>query len=181
MTLELRPRDPRVHVFRLGEGPMRLARRTYLSGAEETGEAAPLAEALGAEVDPGHVEVFAAADMVPLSLRDYLAQAYDVPQEAMAADRDALDAATGTLVIVSPRAVDGLSSLEPDPQLSHLASYASTQPDGAPRGLPPAASRAARPASAEPEREPGRPLASRGVLWIVLLSLALAGLVLLVL
>lgn len=178
MRLDLPPRDPRIHVFSVAAGPIRLARRTYLSGAEPTGDETPLAEAFGASVDATHAEVFAVEDVAPLTLRDYLAQAHDIPQAALSVDRARLDAVRGQVAILAPRAVDGLDALDPEPQLVHLGSYAPTRPDDAPRELPPAARGRATPRA---EAARGRSVPPRTILWIVLAALGLAGLILLLL
>ncbi len=178
MPLDLQPRDPRIHVFAVRPGPVRLARRTYLSGAEETGEETPLEEAFGAPVAASHAEVFALGDIAPLSLRDYLAQAHDVPQAALSVDRGRLDAARGVVAILAPRAVAGLDALAPVEQIEHLGSYVPVRADDVPRALPPSARAAAARAPAAPPR---RPLATRATTWIVLVALGLAGAVLLLL
>lgn len=176
MALALHPNDARVHVFELRPGPMRLARRTYLSGGAEAEGDTPLREAFGAPVDPDHVEVFALEDIAPLSLRDYLGQAHDIPGEALAADRARLDAVRGQVVIMTPRALAEVNELDPDAQLVHVGSYAPPSADDAPRGLPrterrPAGGRAGNTA---------RPGLSRAtILWVVVAALALAALALL--
>lgn len=171
MTIALLPNDPRIHVFALRPGPMRLTRRTYLSGGTEAQGDTPLAKALGAEVDPANVEVFSLSDVAPLGLRDYLAQAHDIPQAVLAPDRARLDATRGQVVIVSPRGVQGLNAIEPDRQLVHLGSYEPARTDDAPRELPRADRTAPQPRSEPAPR--GGP--SRGtILWIVAAALVLA-------
>lgn len=171
MTLALYPNDHRIHVFELGSGPMRLARRTYLSGGEEAEGDTSLDEAFGAPVDPAHVEVFTLEDVAPLSLRDYLAQAHDIPQAALAADRARLDAVRGQVVIVAPRAVAGIDALDPDPQLGHIGSYAPMAADDAPRDLPRATGSGA---AARPIADPRGRLGRGTIFWVVVAALVLA-------
>lgn len=176
MALDLPPRDQRVHVFAVtGEGPP-IPHQTYLGGTAPAGEA--LRAALGAdEVDTTHAEVFAASDIAPMSVRDYVAQAHDVPQANMAGDADALDTLAGDVVVLAPRAVERVRRLDPGPGLRHVGAYPVAEADDTPRELPPAAR---EPRLAEPERRSSGPAMSRGtILAIVLAGLAVAALVVL--
>ena len=71
--------------------------------------APPLAEAFGAALDPTHVEVFAVTDVAPMGLRAYLVQAHDIPAATLDADAARLDALEGDVVVLAPRAVEGIS------------------------------------------------------------------------
>ncbi|WP_299813966.1 hypothetical protein [uncultured Jannaschia sp.] len=174
MTFPLEPRDPRIHVFSISDGSLRLAHRTYLSPVEEAPGTASVSDALGAPVGADHVEVFAVRDVAPMGLRSYLAQAHDVPPAAMEGDAGRLDALSGDVLVVAPRALDGLAALEPRPELTHIGSYAPAEADTTPRDLPPAAE--PRPAAAPEETVAGKPLDRTRILWIVVAALVLAGL-----
>jgi hypothetical protein len=106
-----------------------------------------------------------------MSLRDYLAQSQDVPAPALATDAARLDGLSGDVVVLAPRAVEGVEALHPRPELTHIGSYAPAEADNAPRELPKAA-RATQ--LATPGTSTGTPLQKRTVLWIVLGALALA-------
>ena len=176
MTLTLTPRDPRIHVFSVSDGPMRLAHQTYLSRlgqtAERDGGATPLAHALGAEIDPTYAEVFAIADIAPMSLRDYLAQAHDIPEAALAADAARLDALSGDVVVLAPRAVEGAGAMQPDPQLTQIGSYTPAAPETRAPDLPPATPPEPRIATPAATADAGP--ASRTILWTVLAALVVA-------
>ena len=174
MTFFLEPRDPRVHVFSLSDGSLKLAPRTYLSPPGEAPDATPVQDALGAPVDAAHVEVFAVRDVAPMGLRSYLAQAHDIPPAAMEADTARLDALSGDVLVVAPRAVEGLTELEPRLELTHIGSYAPAEADMAPRDLPPAA-KPPREERAD-ETVAGKPLDRTRILWIVVVALVVAGL-----
>ncbi|CTQ49781.1 hypothetical protein [Jannaschia donghaensis] len=139
MTLTLTPRDPRIHVFSVSDGPIKLAHQTYLSQLSAEAEGTSLTEVLGAQIDATYAEVFAVQDVQPMGLRVYLGQAHDIPEEALAADAARLDALSGDVLVLAPRAVEGLESLSPRPELTHIGSYAPAEADNAPRDLPPAA------------------------------------------
>ncbi|TFL19060.1 hypothetical protein [Jannaschia formosa] len=166
MTLTLAPRDPRVHVFSVSDGNVKLAHQTYLSRLDETPvDATPLQEAFGAAIDTTYAEVFSTADIAPMRLRDYLAQAHDIPPERLSAEAARLDGLSGDVAVLAPRAVEGLSELQPRPELTHIGSFAPAEADSAPRELPPA-SRSPGVATPATSADSGRP--TRTILWIVL-------------
>ena len=173
MAIDLPLRDPRVHVLSVSDGGPAIPHQTYLGGTAAAGDA--LRDALGAGVDPAHTEVFAVADVAPMGLRDYLAQAHDIPLERLAPDAAKLDALSGDVVVLAPRAVEGVRRLEPAPHLTHVGAYAPAAVDDRPRELPPAAREPglAEPAPRERRSGPG----GRAVVWIVLAAVALAALV----
>ncbi|MFO6465803.1 hypothetical protein ACK8OR_15525 [Jannaschia sp. KMU-145] len=174
MTLTLPPNDPRIHVFSVSDGPLRLAHQTYLSQlTDPPADALPLETALGASVDATYAEVFAIDDIAPMTLRDYLAQAHDIPADALSADAARLDALSGDVVVLAPRAVDGVATLTPRPELTHIGSYSTAQADDTPVTLPPAAR---EPRIATPGAATGTPLQQKTIVWIVLGALVLAGL-----
>ncbi|PWJ16979.1 hypothetical protein [Jannaschia seohaensis] len=172
MPFTLLPRDPRIHVFSVSDGSVSLAHQTYLSRLEEAPPegATPLRDAFGAEIDTTYAEVFAISDIAPLSLRDYLAQAHDIPAETLAAQAARLDALSGDVAVLAPRAVEGLSELHPRPELTHIGSFAPAEVDNVPRELPPAAK---TPGIATPAAATGAPLQRRKITLIVLAALVL--------
>ncbi len=176
MTFSLTPRDRRIHVFSVSDGPLKLAHQTYLSRLDGEGGAMPLTEAFGAPVDATYAEVFAVGDVAPMGLRAYLGQAHDIPEPTLAADAARLDALSGDVVVLAPRAVEGIAALEPRPELTHIGSYAPAEVDDAPRDLPRAVKEPSR-----VTRDPGRgPKLSPGTIAaIVVAGLLLAALVLL--
>ncbi|UWQ22713.1 hypothetical protein [Jannaschia sp. W003] len=177
MSIPIPPNDTRVHVFRLrGEGDP-IPTQTFLEGG---GDHARVRAALGAsDVDPAQVEVFAVSDIAPMSVRDYLAQAHDVPQAAMAADGARLDALTGRVMVAGPRALRGVAALEPEAGVEHVGAYGTPVADDSPQAMPRAASeppRIATPAAAVDEGPRGKT-----ILWVVLAAVAVAVLVVLLL
>ena len=175
MPLDLPPRDRRVHVLSVSDGGPRIPHQTYLGGTTEAGEA--LREALGAEVDAAHAEVFAVRDVAPMGLRDYLAQAHDIPPDRLASDAARLDGLSGDVVVLAPRALEAVRRLEPAPHLTHVGAYAPAEVDDTPRQLPPAAR---EPKLAEPAAPgPAGGTRTRTILMAVLAGLALAVLIVL--
>ena len=179
MTLTLKPRDPRIHVFSVSDGEMKLPHQTYLSQLDENAEGPPLGEVVGAAIDPTYAEVFAVADVSPMGLRAYLAQAHDIPEATLAQDAARLDALSGDVLVLAPRAVEGVAALEPRPELTHIGSYAPAEADNAPRELP----RAARePAAPDRATAPDARTLPRGTIAaIVIAALVLAAVLLLLL
>ncbi|WP_308915772.1 hypothetical protein [Jannaschia sp. LMIT008] len=173
MPIELPPRDTRVHVFSVSEGGDPIPHQTFLAAGAD---GAALRRALGAEVDTTHAEVFAVKDIAGMGLRDYVAQAHDVPREAMAGDAAKLDHLSGDVIVLSPRAVEGVRELDPAPHLTHVGAYQPEQPDAAPRDLPPAEP-ASRPAT--PAASTGPTMGNRTIVWIVLGAVVLAALLVL--
>ncbi|MCK0169136.1 hypothetical protein MWU52_16395 [Jannaschia sp. S6380] len=175
MSISIPPRDPRIHVFSVSDGPLKLAHQTYLSRlTKEVPQTTPLAEALGAPIDPTYAEVFAVRDVAPMGLRAYLAQAHDIPAPVLETDAARLDALSGDVLVLAPRAVEGVETLDPRPELTLIGSYAPAEADNAPRDLPPAAK---EPRLATPAASTGRPMSNRMIVGIVLAALVLAGLV----
>jgi hypothetical protein len=151
---------------------MRLAHQTYLSRlTDPPADATPLGEAFGAEIDETHAEVFAVDDIAPMSLRDYLAQSQDVPAATLAADAGRLDGLSGDVVVLAPRAVEGVRALHPRPELTHIGSYLPAGADDAPRPLD--APVEDGPHIATPGVATGTPLQRKTIAWIVLGALAL--------
>ena len=173
MSIDLPSRDPRVHVFAVTGDGGTIPHQTYLGGSVTDGEV--LKDALGADgVDTTHAEVFAISDIAPMRLRDYIAQAHDVPASRMEGDALTLDGLRGDVVVLSPRALDGVTRLDPSPLLDHIGAYAQAEADDTPRELPPAAREPSlaepdRPAEAGPKRTP--------LLWIAVGALVLAAII----
>lgn len=176
MSVAVPPNDSRVHVFAVSDGGDPIPVQTYLTGPAE--DVVPLQAALGAQVDAHHVEAFQLADIAPLMLRDYLAQAHDVPRDAMAGDAVKLDSLSGMVVVVAPRALLGLDALAPAKHLTHVGAYGAPVPDDTPGALPKATMQAPD-AVPQPitEPEPG----SRTILYVVIGALVAAALLFLVL
>ena len=172
MTIELPPRDLRVHVLAVTGDSGAIPHQTYLGGSVSDGEA--LRDALGADVDTTHAEVFAVRDIAPMTLRDYIAQAHDVPPARMEGDGATLDGLAGDVVVLAPRAVEGVRALDPSPMLDYVGAYAVAEADDTPRELPPAAR---EPSLAEPDPPARAGMRRRAILWIVLGALVLAALV----
>lgn len=178
MAFKISPNDPRIHVFSVSDGDVKLDHQTYLSRLSEDGHGMPLADALGAKIDATYAEVFAVRDVEPMGLRSYLGQAHDIPDDELAPDAARLDGLSGDVVVLAPRAVEGLTELDPLPELTHIGSYAPAEADNSPRDLPPAVK---EPRLAEPELPaPPRGL-SRGVIaGVIVVALILAAVLILI-
>ncbi|KIT17103.1 hypothetical protein [Jannaschia aquimarina] len=134
MTIDLPPRDRRIHVFAVSDGGEAIPHQTYLGGTASDGAA--LRAALGAQIDPTHAEVFAISDILPMTLRDYLSQAHDIPPANLVADAAKLDALSGDVVVLAPAALEGVSVLQPAAHLTHMGAYDPVEADDTPRPLP---------------------------------------------
>ncbi|MEM7710159.1 MAG: hypothetical protein AAF264_05295 [Pseudomonadota bacterium] len=178
MTYPIPPSDPRIHVFSVSDGTLKLDHQTYLSRLSAPGDGPSLSDALGAEVDATYAEVFAMADIAPMSLRDYLAEAHDILPDVLTADAARLDALSGDVVVLAPAAVDGLATLAPRPEITPIGAYAPIEADDTRRALP---SAAPQPGIATPATSTGARSANRRILWMVLGALVLAALTLLIL
>ncbi|MEM7644437.1 MAG: hypothetical protein AAF366_18210 [Pseudomonadota bacterium] len=170
MTYPILPHDPRIHVFSVSDGALELDHQTYLSRLTEPGHGPSLADAFGAEIDATYAEVFAVADIAPMTLRDYLGQAHDIPGEALVADAAKLDALSGDVVVLAPGAVAGVETLAPRPELTAIGAYApaqaNMQADLPKADLTPAAGPEASPPSAPPG-------ARRTLVWVIVIALAI--------
>ncbi len=113
-------------------------RHTYLTraqGDEETFEG--LAAWLGvSHVDPGHVELFPISDLGPMSLSEYVAQAYDIEPWALNDSGQRLNALEGDVLLVREQALGG--SPTPGPQATLIAAMQMITPDHSMTGLAPA-------------------------------------------
>ena len=83
-------------------------------------DADALALLFGAEVDPTYVDVVRIADLNGMALTRYIAEGYDLPADPFGAG--ALDAATGTVLLLLSRATEGRAvTLTPAAGLRHVA------------------------------------------------------------
>ncbi|MDX5349466.1 MAG: hypothetical protein LPJ95_02005 [Paracoccaceae bacterium] len=81
------------------------------------------------DLDPAHVELFDTADLSGVGLAGYLAEGLGVSETALAPDRARLDALTGPVLILRSRALHGRAvTLDPDPRLTLIATYAEDRP-----------------------------------------------------
>jgi hypothetical protein len=119
-----------VQLFHLDLPREAVERFTTMAGTGEW----PLKYALGAEtLRPGFVETLRIEDLGGMSLSRYLAEAHDLPPAALGADRDAIDALRGHVVVLPPQAFANTSQrLTPAAPLRHIGSY--TARGAAPRG-----------------------------------------------
>lgn len=175
MTIHIPINDSRVHVLAISDGGPDIPEQTYLTGPAL--EAEPLMRALGAEVAAEHVEVFKIKDLLPLSLREYLHQAHDIPKDAFASDMGRLDGLDGAVIVLAPAALRGVAGLNPQPHLTHVGAYGAPVPDDTPQPLPKAVRQRALSESGKPTAAGRSRLPLRVIVLLALL--AAAGLILL--
>ncbi len=136
----------------------------------------PLREALGAEaLDPDRVEVFEVSDLEGVGLAGYLEEGYGIAPTDLEGLRARLDAQTGTVMVLTSRALEGREqTLTPRAPLRLLASLSEER---APVEFAPLPSEGAAgtvaPAAAGPAPRGGR---SRAGALIVLAAILLAAL-----
>jgi hypothetical protein len=139
MAVTVSPTDPLIHVFAVSDGGEALPRGTFLSRmGGDAPEGGALSRALGAPVDAARTELFAVGDLDGMGLRDYLAQAHEAERAALDADAARLDALSGDVLIVTPRALSARAELAPAPQITHIGSYPVPAANQAAAPLPPA-------------------------------------------
>ena len=97
----------------------------------ETPVLPPLATWLGTEVDTDRIELFAVADLAPMTLADYLATAYDISADA--SERERLNKTDGHVLLVPSDAVSDIIEVGAD--LSHIASLETPRADHSSRDL----------------------------------------------
>ncbi|MEM8851514.1 MAG: hypothetical protein AAGE03_15965 [Pseudomonadota bacterium] len=170
MTYPIPPHDPRIHVFSVSDGALKLDHQTYLSRLTAPGDGPSLAEAFGAEIDATYAEVFAITDIAPMILRDYLTQAHDIPEPALFTDAAKLDALSGDVVVLAAGAVRGISVLDPRPELTAIGAYAPAQANDTPGDLPKALP--GDDPMPEPAPPPPPPGSRRTLIWVILIALA---------
>jgi hypothetical protein len=110
---------------------LRLARPSptdtfQVDAAAQTDRAAILSGLLGVtQIDPDHVEVFDIADLAGLGLAGYLAEGGNIPSAQIDPDRARLQALTGPVLVLFPRALTDLpATLALDPRLTLIGTYA---------------------------------------------------------
>lgn len=91
----------------------------------------PLKAALGAEVlEPGRVEVFPVADLDAFGLPGYLTEGHGITETTLTEDRQALEAVTGTVAVITGAAFGGKAQvLEPKPPLRLIGYYREQLPE----------------------------------------------------
>ncbi|MEL6586426.1 MAG: hypothetical protein AAFQ50_07155 [Pseudomonadota bacterium] len=176
MSLMIPAGDPHIHVFSVAQdGTLDLAHQTFLSRLKEPADTTPLAAAFGAPIDTTYVEVFAIADIAPMTLREYLVQAHDVPPAALEQVSNRLDALRGDVVVLAPKAMPAGGTLAPHADLTLVGSFAPPDVNSKPVKLPPAAK---EPSVADPADPSGAPIGRTLIGGIVLAALVLIGLIL---
>ena len=83
-----------------------------------------LPDLFGAQLDPTYVDIVQIADLGDMTLTDYIAQGYDLTPDA--ADKAAVNAVSGTAILVLSRATEGREvtlTLAPGPGLRHVTTY----------------------------------------------------------
>lgn len=104
--------------------------RVFTTDLEPQGDAAitarNVAKILGQDVtlDPRYVEVFPSRAVEGLGLAAYLAQGYDIPEQAMAGKAAALDALSGLTILIRSPAFGGREQmLDPNPGLRFIGAF----------------------------------------------------------
>ena len=81
-----------------------------------------LSAMFGTDLDPTYVDIVKIADLGDMILTDYIAQGYDLTPDA--ADKAAVNAVTGTAILVLSRATEGREvTLTLAPGLRHVTTY----------------------------------------------------------
>lgn len=112
--------------------------------------------ALGAEVDPEHVEIFALSDLEGVGLVGYLSEGNAVPSQQLTPDRAMLERLGGWVMIVFSRAFDSApATLTLDPALTLIGEYGAAGVDW--RAAETIVSEAAKPYTAPPQTVKKRP------------------------
>jgi hypothetical protein len=128
--------DTVLHVFAVNADLGEL-RHTFLTRAsnEPAPDLPPLAQWLGAGVDTGDVELFPVADLAPMRLSDYLAQAFDIAPDALGAHAARLSALQGHVLLVPGAALDGAPP-RVTAQLTRIATLPLPRADQSPAAVP---------------------------------------------
>ena len=138
------------------------------------GNSDALSSALGAPVDPAHIEVFALSDLEGVGLPGYLAEGNGIPDEQLNPDRAKLEILDGWVLIARSKAFDGPATLAPVPALTLIGTYGETQTDW--RATQTVESDAAKPYSAPVEtvkKKPSDAAMSGRIATVVLVLLGL--------
>lgn len=103
--------------------------------SDEPRNAGPVMKALGAErVDPYWIDLVTMADIGEIGLAGYLAEAYEIPAEALAA-ADLTTGASHIVVVPSRAFADHEQTLSPDAAMIPLAVFDIHEDVGALRGM----------------------------------------------
>lgn len=114
-----------IWVFGLGVPADDLPRWLPPQSEDEAQDDWPLMGALGlSQLDAAHVEVFEAADLEPVGLIEYLAEANAMDREQVEADRAKLATLTGAIVLVHAGALPvGEGAMTPQTPLRFVGRY----------------------------------------------------------
>ena len=136
------------------------------------------AELLGdSDVDPAFIEIFDLADLSGVGLSGYLTEGLGVPETALSSDRTRLDALRGPILILLSKALHGREvTLNPDPRLTLVATYAEERPPVHFEPLPTAAAEGTIAPDLPPDRTPQRPTSAFLLLGIALVLVAVVAL-----
>ncbi len=122
------------------------------------------------DLDPGYVELFDVADLSDIGLAGYLAEGLGVPDAALAADRQRLQAVQGPVLILLSKALHGREvTLALDPRLTLIGTYREDRSPVHFEPLPTAATEGVLTPPPQPTPPPQRP-----TLGFLLLGIALA-------
>lgn len=145
-----------LRVWAIDEG-MQVGAVLVTALTSEPRNAGPVMKALGAErVDPYWVDLVTMKDIADLGLGGYLAEAYDIPADQLAAANLATDAPH--VVIVPSRAfADHEQTLSPDAAMIPLAVFDIHEDVGALRRMEPAHGKRTKGATGAPTTETGAP------------------------
>ncbi|MBP0482647.1 aspartate carbamoyltransferase catalytic subunit [Sagittula salina] len=110
-----------VHLLHLDLPPRAIERFTAMAGTGEW----PLKYGLGAaKLSPAFVETIDLRDLGAMTLSQYLAEAYDLPPKALAADKARVDALQGHVVVLPPQAFENTSQqLNVNTPLSYIGGW----------------------------------------------------------
>lgn len=132
------------------------------------------AELLGdPDLDPAFIEIFDLADLSGVGLSGYLSDGLGVPEAALSADRLRLDALKGPVLILLSKALHGREvTLNPDPRLTLVATYAEERPPVHFEPLPTVTAQGALTPDLPLDRTPQRPTSAFLLLGIALVLVA---------
>lgn len=81
------------------------------------------------DLDPAYVELFDVADLSDIGLAGYLSEGLGVPDTALEADRTLLQGLKGPVLVLLSKALHGRAvTLNPDPRLNLIGTYAEDRP-----------------------------------------------------
>lgn len=128
----------------------------------------PLAKALGVDsLDPTQVEGAVAEDLVGIGLAGFMIEGIGVDQAAVEADRDSIDALTGSVVLIRGAAFDGAQvPLTPTAPLAHFGTWEMTPAATTMEPLTSAAATGSVPPAPQPAPPPS-PRQNRLAFWLI--------------